>query len=201
VTVDRPEATDTLAIDAGVGNDTINAAMLAAGVISLSIDAGDGNDTVTAGQGNKTVSLGNGNDTFIANPAGGSDLVDGGDGTDTVVSNGPNLAGFIDISASGSHAFVFRQVDNALLDLTGVEHIQLAATGGADVVGLFDLTGTDVTQIALDLSAPAGSNQGDGQPDQVFDSATTGDDSMQIVSSGSSILVNGLQAQLSIKGS
>ena len=40
------------------------------------------------------------------------------------------------------------------MDLNGVERIQLNALGGADTITVNDLTGTDVTRVALDLSAP-----------------------------------------------
>jgi Ca2+-binding RTX toxin-like protein len=218
LTVDHPDATDMLTINAGAGNDTITAETLAAGIIGLTIDGGagndiivgsrgndillggDGNDTVTGGQGNDTASLGNGNDTFVWNPGDGSDVVDGGAGTDTLVFNGANIAETIQIAANGSHAVLVRNVGNVTMDLTGIEHIQLAAAGGPDTVVVNDLAGTDVTQVAVDLSVPAGSGQGDAAADTVVDNATAGDDDIKVVSSGSSILVNGLQAQLSIKG-
>jgi len=218
VNIDHPDATDTLAINAGAGNDAINAAALGAGIIGLTVDGGagndtiigsqgadfllggDGNDTVTGGQGNDVAFLGAGNDTFIWNPGDGSDTVEGQDGTDTLVFNGANIAETMDISANGQRVRLSRNVGNVVMDLDGVEHIQLAAAGGPDTITVNDLSGTDVTQVALDLSAPAGSGQGDGAADTVTDNATAGDDNIKVVSSGSSILVNGLQAQLSIKG-
>jgi Ca2+-binding RTX toxin-like protein len=218
VTVDHPDATDTLTVNAGAGNDTITAETLAAGIIGLTIDGGagndiivgsfgndtllggDGNDQVFGGVGNDVALLGNGNDTFVWNPGDGTDTVDGGDGTDTLVFNGANIAETIDISANGQRVRLARNVGNVVMDLDGIEHIQLAAEGGPDTITVNDLAGTDVTQVALDLSVPAGSGLGDSAADTVIDNATAGDDNIKVVSSGSSILVNGLQAQLSIKG-
>jgi Ca2+-binding RTX toxin-like protein len=218
VTIDNPEATDTLTILAGAGNDTITAETLAAGIIGLTIDGGagndiivgsagndmllggDGNDTVTGGRGNDTAILGAGNDTFVWNPGDGSDTVEGEAGTDTLVFNGANIAERFDISANGSRVLLSRDVGNVTMDLDGIEHIQLATLGGADTVTVNDLTGTDVTQVALDLSSPPGSGLGDSAADSVVDNATAGDDKISVVSSGSTVLVNGLQAQLSIKG-
>jgi len=218
VNIDHPDATDTLVIKTGAGNDTINANTLQAGVIGLTIDGGagndtiigsrgadmllggDGSDTVTGGQGNDTAFLGNGNDTFVWNPGDGSDVVEGQGGTDTLVFNGANIGERMDISANGPRLRLTRDVGNVTMDLDGVEHIQLAAAGGPDQIVVNDLTGTAVTQVALDLSAPAGSGQGDGAADTVTDNATAGDDRINVVTSGSAILVNGLQAQLSIKG-
>jgi Ca2+-binding RTX toxin-like protein len=211
-------ANDQLIVDGGAGNDVITAAGLAAGVIGLTIDGGAGNDTITGSQGNDTLIggdgndtviggrgndvalLGNGNDTFVWNPGDGSDVVEGQAGTDTLVFNGANVNENIDISANGSRARLFRDVGNVTMDLNGIEHIQLATLGGADTVTVNDLTGTDVKQVAIDLSATLGSGQGDAQPDTVIVNGTAGDDHISVVSSGSSIVVNGLAAQVSIKG-
>jgi Ca2+-binding RTX toxin-like protein len=218
VTVDHPDATDTLTVNGGAGNDTITAETLAPGIINLVIDGGagndlivgsfgndtllggDGSDTVIGGPGNDVAFLGNGNDTFVWNPGDGSDIVEGEAGTDTLVFNGSNIGERIDILANGSRVRLSRDVGNVAMDLNGIEHIQLATMGGADTVTVNDLSGTDVTQVALDLSDPAGSGLGDSTADTVIDNATTGDDRINVVTSGTSVLVNGLQAQLSIKG-
>jgi Ca2+-binding RTX toxin-like protein len=216
VNIDHAEAGDVLTINAGSGNDTINAATLPAGTIGLTIDGGAGNDTITGsqgndtliggdgndivngGRGNDTATLGNGNDTFVWNPGDGSDIVEGQAGTDTLVFNGANVNENIDISANGSRARLFRDVGNVTMDLNGVERIQLATLGGADTVNVNDLTGTGVTQVAIDLAATPGTSGGDGQPDTVNVSGTAGDDKISVVSSGSSIVVNGLAAQVTI---
>jgi len=211
-------ANDRLIIDTLGGNDVISAAGLQAGTVQLTIDGGagndtitgsdgndiliggDGNDTITGGRGNDTATLGNGNDTFVWNPGDGSDIVEGQAGTDTLVFNGANVAENIDISANGSRARLFRTVGNVTMDLNGVEHIQLAALGGADTITVNDLSGTDVKQVAIDLSGTPGSGQGDGTADTVIVNGTAGDDHISVVSSGSSIVVNGLSAQVTING-
>ena len=114
---------------------------------------GAGNDTVTGGQGNDFAVLGDGNDTFVWNPGDGSDIVEGGAGTDTLVFNGANIGENIDISANGGRVRLSRDVGNVTMDLNSVEHIQLNALGGADTVTVNDLTGTGVTQVAIDLGA------------------------------------------------
>ena len=45
--IEHADATDVLTINSLSCNDTINASMLAAGVISLTLNGGDGNDTIT----------------------------------------------------------------------------------------------------------------------------------------------------------
>ena len=70
--------------------------------------------------------------------------------------NGANVAENIDISANGSRVRLFRDVGNVTMDLNGVEHIELTALGGADTITVNDLTGTDVTQVAIDLGGHGG---------------------------------------------
>ena len=211
-------ANDQLIVDGGAGNDVITAAGLAAGVIGLTIDGGagndtitgsagndtliggDGNDTVIGGRGNDIAQLGNGNDTFVWNPGDGSDVVEGQAGTDTLVFNGADVDENMEISANGQRARLSRNVGGVVMDLNGVEHIQVAAKGGADVITVDDLSGTDVKQVAIDLSATPGSGQGDGVADTVNVNGTAGDDRISVVSSGSSVVVNGLAAQVTVNG-
>jgi Ca2+-binding RTX toxin-like protein len=182
-----PAATVRLTIDAGAGNDTITG-----GDGNDTLIGGDGNDFVTGGRGNDVALLGNGNDTFIWNPGDGSDTVEGQAGTDTLVFNGSNVGEIMDLSANGSRARLFRDVGNVVMDLNGVEHVQIAALGGADTITVNDLTGTGITQVAIDLGT------GDGASDSVLVNGTAGDDNIKVVSSASSVLVNGLAAQVTI---
>jgi Ca2+-binding RTX toxin-like protein len=211
-------ANDQLIVEGGAGNDVISAAGLAAGVISLTIDGGagndtitgsqgndrlvggDGNDTVIGGRGNDIALLGSGNDTFVWNPGDGSDVVEGQAGTDTLVFNGASVNENVDISANGQRVRMFRDVGNVTMDLNGIEHIQLATLGGADNVTVEDLSGTDAKQVAIDLSATPGTGQGDGVADTVNVNGTAGDDRVSVVSSGSSVVVNGLAAQVTVGG-
>jgi Ca2+-binding RTX toxin-like protein len=217
VTISGSEATDALTVAGGNGNDTLSAATLLANT-ALTLDGGagndtiigsqgadrllggDGNDIVTGGRGNDTALLGNGNDTFIWNPGDGSDTVEGEAGTDTLVFNGANINERMDISANGARARLTRDVGNIVMDLNGVEHIQVNALGSADTITVNDLTGTDVKQVAIDLSSPAGSGQGDGAADSVTVIGTGGDDRITVASSGASVVVNGLAAKVTIAG-
>jgi Ca2+-binding RTX toxin-like protein len=218
VNITGTEAGDLLTINAGNGNDTIDAATLPAGVIGLTIDAGagndtvigsqgkdtilggDGNDTVTGGRGDDVALLGAGNDTFIWNPGDGSDVVEGQAGTDTMLFNGANIAEKVDISANGGRARFVRDIATITMDLDDVENIQFNALAGADEIVVGDLSGTDVKQVNLDLSAQAGSGQGDGAADAVTANGTQGNDTITIASSGASVVVNGLTAKVTIAG-
>ncbi|MGW1422995.1 beta strand repeat-containing protein [Bradyrhizobium manausense] len=216
VTIANAEtANDHLVIQALGGNDVIDASLLAA-AIGLTIDGGagndtitgsqgadtliggDGNDKVTGGRGNDVALLGAGDDLFTWNPGDGSDTVEGGTGTDTLVFNGSNVAETMAISANGSRALLTRDVGAITMDLNGVEHVQIAAAGGADNITVNDLTGTGVTQVAVDLSAGPGSTSGDGAADRVTVNGSAGDDNIKVVTSGGSIVVDGLAAQVTI---
>jgi len=210
------EATDRLVVSTGGGDDVITAGNGLASLISLTIDGGagndtitggdgadtliggDGNDTVTGGRGNDVALLGAGNDTFIWNPGDGSDTVEGGDGTDTLAFNGSNANERMELSANGSRALLTRDVGNIVMDLNGVEHVQIAALGGADTITVDDMTGTDVNQVAIDLAGTPDGTAGDGAADTVTVNGTAGDDQISVVSSGSSVIVKGLAAQVSI---
>jgi Ca2+-binding RTX toxin-like protein len=209
-------ANDSLVIHGGAGNDTITAANLPAGIVNLTLDGGagndtiigsagndmllggDGNDTVTGGRGNDTALLGSGNDTFVWNPGDGSDIVEGQDGTDTLLFNGANVAEKIEISANGTRSRLFRDVGTVTMDLNSVEHIQLNTLGGADNVTVDDLSGTGVTQVAIDLGATPGSPGGDNAADTVTVNGTAGDDHISVASSGATVVVRGLAAQVTL---
>ena len=147
----------------------------------LNILTGDGNDTIDA--------------SAVASGIGMS--IDGGAGTDTFVFDGTNAPDNIFIGGNGSQAVFSANGSN--IDLTNVEHVKLALAG-ADTVTVGDLTGTGVTQVAIDLAATAGGGKSDGAADTVNVSGTTGDDKINVVSSGSSVNVNGLAAQVTITG-
>ena len=173
-------ANDQLVVNTLGGDDTINAAALPAGVVQLTVDGGagndtilgsqgddmllggDGNDFIDGGRGNDVAFLGAGNDTFVWDPGDGSDTVEGQGGNDTMLFNGANVSENIDISANGSRVRFTRDVANITMDLNGVEGINFNALGGADTITVNDLTGTDVTQVNLDLAATPGTGTGDG---------------------------------------
>ena len=161
---------------------------------------GDGNDFVDGNQGSDIAFLGAGNDTFQWDPGDGSDIVEGQDGTDTLLFNGANIGEKIDISANGSRARLFRDVGNVTMDLGGIEHIQLNMLGGPDTITVNDLSGTDTSQVNIDLSAPAGSGTGDGAADTVITNGTANNDQISVATSGNSIVVKGLAAQVTVSG-
>jgi len=106
----------------------------------------------------------------------------------------------MDISANGGRVRLTRDIGGVTMDLNGVEKIQVNAAGGADNITINDLTRTGVTQVAIDLSGPSGSGQGDGAADSVTVNGTAGRDSISVATCGASVVVNGLSAQVTIAG-
>src|SRR5262249_26591278 len=135
-----------------------------------------------------------GDDVFIWRQGDNSDVVDGGSGFDTLDFQGFDQNESVIISAQGDHALFSRAPGNVTMDLHSIERIQFEARGGADHLVVNDLTGTDVKQIAIDLGA------NDGQADSVTVNGTNGADLISVASSGSSVVVNGLSAQVTIDG-
>jgi Ca2+-binding RTX toxin-like protein len=202
--------TENLVVNANGGDDVITAGNGLANLIHLTIDGGAGNDTITGGDGNDTLlggdgddliiggrgndmaQLGTGNDTFVWNPGDGSDVVDGQDGIDTLVFNGANIAETMSISANHGGVSLVRDIANITMDLDNIEHIQLNALGGADRITVNDLTGTDVTQVTVDL----GTN--DMAADLVTVNGTNGSDQINVVATATGVAVTGLPAQVNI---
>jgi len=216
VAILHPEPTDELDVHTLGGNDTIDASALAAGTILFEPGGGSGDDTIAGSQGidkllggtgndsldgnggNDLALLGAGNDTFIWDPGDGSDTVEGQDGADTMRFNGANAAEHIDLSANGRRLRFFRDVATITMDTNGVERVDFNALGGADVVTVNDLSGTDVNDVNVDLAGTLGGATGDGQPDQVLVNATNGDDAIDVSGDASEVKVGGLAPTVAI---
>jgi Ca2+-binding RTX toxin-like protein len=210
------EVDDQLLVNGGAGDDKLDASTL--GTMTLTLDGGAGNDTLLGGrgadklfggegndfvdgnQGNDTAFLGGGDDTFVWDPGDGSDTVEGQDGFDTMLFNGANVNENIDLSANGDRLRLFRDVGNITMDTDGVERVVITARGGADTVTVGDLSGTDVKEVLVDLSATVGNPAGDALVDHVLVNGTAGDDTINIAENAGDITVSGLAAQTTIHG-
>ena len=205
----RKARTTACTVNGLAGNDTINASRLHAGVIALTLDGGDGNDVligsagndlIIGGRGNDVAFMGAGDDTFVWNPGDGSDIVEGQGGHDTLQFNGANVNENIDLSANGSRLRLFRDVGNVVMDVNGVEQVNVVALGGADTITVNDLSGTGVTDVNLDLAGTPGSGTGDGQADTVIVNGTAGNDAIAVAGDASGVDVLGLAARVHITG-
>jgi Ca2+-binding RTX toxin-like protein len=204
---DADPTRDSLTLNGLGGDDVINAQSLRAGSIRFAVNGGlgndviigsDGDDLINGGDGNDTALMGAGDDTFVWNPGDDNDTLEGQDGFDAMVFNGANVAENIDISANGGRVRFFRNVANVVMDLNDVERIDFNALGGADTIVVNDLSGTDVTDLNLNLSGAGGVD--DGAADTVIVNGTSGDDIVLVTADGPAARVFGLAATVSITG-
>ena len=214
----HPEvANDRLEINTLDGRDAVDSSGLAAGAIQLFVDGGAGDDTIAGAQGIETLLGGDGNDsldgnggndrallgagddTFVWDPGDGSDTIEGEAGSDTMRFNGANIAEQVDLSANGNRLRFFRTQANITMDTAGVERVDFNALGGADVVIVGDLTGTDVGSVNLDLASTLGGAEGDGQIDRVIAEGTNGGDRIHVNADASGVAVAGLRALVAIR--
>jgi Ca2+-binding RTX toxin-like protein len=187
--------TDTIptTIDGGSGNDTI-----AGGKGVETLLGGQGNDSIDGNGGNDRALLGPGNDTFIWDPGDGSDTLEGQAGNDTMVFNGANVAEQVNLSANGNRLKFFRTQASITMDTAGVERVVFNALGGADLVTVNDLTGTDVNRVDVDLAGTIGGAAGDGQADRVVVNGTNGNDAIDVSGDAQAVKVSGLAATIEI---
>src|SRR5262249_17464758 len=148
---------------------------------------GDGSDFIEGNQGDDVVLMGVGDDVFQWDPGDGSDTIEGQAGNDKMLFNGANINERIDISANGGRVRFTRDVANIVMDLNDVEAIDFNARGGADIITVNDLSGTDVTQMNLNLESVPGSGIGDGQADTVVVNGTSGDDMITVGGAGNNV--------------
>ena len=182
-----------LTVDGGAGNDTIgggNGADLLLG--------GDGNDTIDGNQGNDVALMGAGDDRFIWNPGDGSDVIEGQAGSDTMQFDGSNATENFQLSANGGRLLFTRDVGNIVMDTDDVETVELNALGGADRITVNDLSGTDVTRVAIDLAGTLGGTTGDGLADQVVVNGSAAGDVVTIGVENGAVVVRGLAAEVVI---
>jgi Ca2+-binding RTX toxin-like protein len=207
-------ANDSLVINALGGKDGVTATTLPAGVIKLTVDGGDGDDTLLGSQGadvilggdgkdfifgdngNDLALMGAGDDVFQWDPGDGNDTLEGQDGVDSMLFFGSAASENIDIVANGGRVLFLRNVANVTMDLNDVEAIEFRALGGADNIVVGDLSGTDMTQVGLDLRGPNGG--GDGAADSIVVNGTQGVDYFGATGDAGGINVFGLQSAINI---
>ncbi len=183
-------------VDGGAGDDTI----LGSNGQDLLI-GGEGSDFIDGQQGNDTALLGAGDDVFQWDPGDGNDVVEGQDGSDTLRFNGSAASEIMTASANGGRVLFTRNVANIVMDLNDVESLDIAALGGADQIVVNDLSGTDMTEVNVDLAGTLGGTAGDAAADTVTVNATNGGDIVDVSGSGASLAVLGLAARVNIANS
>jgi Ca2+-binding RTX toxin-like protein len=209
VTVANAESGDMLVVNGLGGNDTIDASGMQAATVRLTLDGGtgndkitggegddvifggEGNDTVVGGHGNDVAFLGEGDDKFTWSTGDGNDTVEGQGGVDTVRFNGADADETIQVFANGGRVLLTDSLDSVTLDINQVEKLDIRAEKGADTIVIGDLTGTGVTNVAVDLGS-------DADADKVTVQGTLDADSIKVTSSGSTVTVSGLSAEVTL---
>ena len=206
VTIAHADALDSLTINGLGGNDTIDASAIKAGQLAnLTINGGDGNDIIIGSAGNDTVyrwarqrrgpygcrrrhlRLESGRrQRHGRRPGRASTRCCSTAPTSTRTSTSRPMA-----AACGSRA----TSPTSPWTSTTSRHIQFNALGGADNITVNDLTGTDVSEVDLNL----GGN--DGAADTVTLNATNGNDVITITQDANGVItVTGLAEDVKISG-
>jgi len=201
----QEQANDRLTLNGLGGDDVIDATSLEADGIQLTMNGGLGNDVIlgsegddliNGGDGNDLAIMGAGDDVFVWNPGDDNDTLEGQAGFDTMLFNGANVAERINISANGGRVLFHRDVANVLMDLNDMESIDFNALGGADNIVIGDLSGTDATEINIDLTEAANLSGAD----TITINATNGDDVVLVVGDNGGVSILGLAVQVNITG-
>ncbi len=199
-------ADDRLIVNGQAGDDVIDASAMN-GRMALTINGGLGidrmigsarGDLFVGGDGNDVALMGAGDDTFVWNPGDDNDIVEGQAGNDTLQFNGANIAETINIAANGGRVLFTRNIASVTMDLDDVETLRYNALGGADAIGVHDLSATDVTAVQIDLAGTVGGSAPDGAADTVTIDGTDGDDVIQLSLVNGALVVDGLAARVVI---
>jgi Ca2+-binding RTX toxin-like protein len=194
---DRFSATGNLAalinvtVDGGTGNDTILGSNG-----NDTLIAGEGDDFIDGQQGSDTILLGAGNDVFQWDPGDGSDTVEGGADNDEMLFNGSAIGEAFTLSANGGRALFTRNIGTITMDLNDVEKVTVNALAGTDTFTINDLSGTELTQVNVNLAGTLGGVSGDTAADTVIANAASGGDIIDVFGAGTSVAVLGLAAQV-----
>ena len=148
--------------------------------------------TITGGDGNDRLVGGAGDDAFVWLSGDGNDTIEGQGGSDELIVQGSNDPEDVDVAANGGRAVFTRNVGAVTIDLNDVEAIEFQALGGIDSVAVGDLSGTEVTEVRVELAAVSGG--GDGRADTVAVDGTPGTDAVAVVDETGAVRVSGLPA-------
>jgi len=114
---------------------------------------------------------------------------------------GPNdgsLSYQVDLSANGNRLRFFRTQGTITMDTAGVERVDFNALGGADLVTVNDLTGTDVSDVNVDLAGALGGATGDNAADRVVLNATNDNHTIRLNGDAGAVKVSGLPATINV---
>jgi hypothetical protein len=84
------------------------------------------------------------------------------------------------------------------MDTAGVERVDFNGLGGADVIFVDDLSGTDVSAVNVDLAGSLGGATGDRQADRIVVSGSNGNDAIDVSGDARVVEVSGLAPTVKI---
>jgi RTX calcium-binding nonapeptide repeat (4 copies) len=180
-------------IDGGNGDDT-----LIGGSGNEVLVGGRGNDVIDGNAGADTAFLGKGDDTFIWDPGDGSDVVEGDKGSDAMIFNGAAGNEIMAAKANGGRVSFTRNLGGIVMDLDGIEAIDVNALGGTDAITVDDVSGTDLSRVDVDLASALGGSAADGAADTVTVTGTDGNDTIAADANGAAVDVSGPPAAVRI---
>lgn len=181
-------------VDGGSGDDELRGSN-GADVLN----GGGGNDFIDGNQGADVASGGSGADTFQWDPGDGSDVIEGQDGADTLLFNGSNIGEQFNATANGDRVRFTRDIGGIVMDVAGVETLNLRTLGGADLVTVSDLSGTNLKKVNVNLAAFDGN--GDASADSVVLKGTDAADKVKLTSDATSATATGLVPAVTVTGS
>lgn len=180
-------------VDGGSGDDTL----LGSNGADV-LNGGGGSDFIDGQQGADTLIGGSGNDTIQWDPGDGSDVVEGQDGADTLQFNGANIGEIFDVSANGGRVRFTRNIGAIVMDVAGVETLNVRMLGGADLVTVNNLAGTGMKKVNADMAGFDGN--GDAAADSVVVNGTDGPDKFKMASDDASATVTFAPTTVTVTG-
>jgi hypothetical protein len=104
----------------------------------------------------------------------------------------------MEVSANGERVRFTRNIATIVMDLNGIEAASVNLRGGADLLTVDDLRGTDLVTVASDLSL---GGTGDAAADVVVVNGTELGDVVDVSKVGPEVITSGLHTQTRIFGS
>ncbi|HEY5800451.1 MAG TPA: calcium-binding protein, partial [Burkholderiaceae bacterium] len=156
-TVAGVDAKDILSIVTQGGDDIVDASALNSVRVNIVtgsghdlVKGGASNDTINGGSGNDTIAAGAGDDLIIWNATiGGNDQIDGGAGDDQLnMFFGENVT-----LRSQQGALAVRVGDTADFTVRSLETIQLSSTDRPDTFRFYDLNGSGLARVKVEMLA------------------------------------------------
>jgi len=181
------------AMSGGPGNDTMTG-----GSGADTFLAGAGNDVVDGNQGDDFAFLGLGNDAFNWDPGDNNDLVEGEFGQDVLNFNGAAVNETFELTANGSRLRATRDVGTVVLNVAGLEQVNVNPLAGTDIVKVHNLAGTAVQEVDLNLAGTLGGATGDAQIDSVSLDGTGLSDALNVSTAGGVLTATGFPTPVRI---